>query len=115
MRPEWKDATATVPVLLTVALYVSYLTAGTAWWVHGARAMAATAIVLGLIAYVLGTQARTPASWWLGVPLGTAALLLAVFTLVTGDGRTLALLVGLIVVLWLVTTVRHVLTSARRS
>ncbi|MFG1643541.1 hypothetical protein ACGFMK_24875 [Amycolatopsis sp. NPDC049252] len=54
------------------------------------------------------------ATVWLSAPLGTAALLFAVFTLVTGDDGTLAALVGVIVVLWLVSTVRHVRTPAGR-
>ena len=114
MRQEWRDAAATVPVLVTVALYVDYLTVGTAPWVHGPRALAATALALGLAAYVLGARAWTRGSQWLGVPLGTAALLLAVSTLVTGDGLTLAVLVGVVVALWAVTTVRHVRTPAGR-
>ena len=62
------------------------------------------------------------AAKWLSAPLGTAALpvpvavavAVAVFTLVTGDGVTLALLVGLITALWLVSTVRHLRTPAGR-
>ncbi|MEU7788932.1 hypothetical protein [Amycolatopsis sp. NPDC049159] len=114
MPQEWRDAAATVPVLVTVALYVDYLPDGAALWVHGARAMAATALALGLTACVLGAQRWTRASLWLGVPLGVAALLLAVFTLVTGDRPVLAVLIGLIAVLWAVTTVRHFRIPVRR-
>ncbi|GAB3147170.1 hypothetical protein GCM10027258_40130 [Amycolatopsis stemonae] len=114
MQREWRDAAATVPVLLTVALYTGYLTDGSVLWVHDPRAMAATAAVLGLASCVPGAQTWRRNSWWLGAPLGTAAVLFTVFTLVTGDGTTLAALVGSIVVLWLVTTVRHVLSPARR-
>ncbi|WP_284740555.1 hypothetical protein [Amycolatopsis sp. RTGN1] len=114
MQREWRDAVATVPVLLTAALYVDYLDDGTAWWVHGSRAMAASALALGLAAFVLGAWTWTGAAKWLSAPLGAAALLLAVFTLVTGDGGTLAVLVGLIVALWLISTVRHLRTPAGR-
>ncbi|WIY07583.1 hypothetical protein QRX60_41445 [Amycolatopsis mongoliensis] len=114
MQPEWRDAVATVPVLLTIALYVDYFPDGTALWVHGARAMAATALVLGLVAFLLGAGRWTGPARWVSAPLGTAALLCAVFTLVTGDGLTLALLVGLIAALWLVSTVRHLRTPAGR-
>ncbi|VVJ21698.1 Uncharacterised protein [Amycolatopsis camponoti] len=114
MQREWRDAVATVPVLFTIALYVDYLADANALWVHGARAMAVTALVLGLAACVLGSWVWTGAAKWLSAPLGTAALLFAVFTLVTGDGVTLALLVGLIAALWLVSTVRHLRTPAGR-
>jgi hypothetical protein len=43
MRREWRDAVATVPVLFTIALYIEYLADGSTLWVHGPRAMAATA------------------------------------------------------------------------
>ncbi len=114
MYREWRDTAATVPVLVTIALYIDYLADGTALWVHGPRAMAATVLVLGLTAGALGAQALTRAAGWFGVPLGTAALLLAVFTFVTGDGTTLAVLVGLVVALWAGTTVRHLRTPAGR-
>ena len=114
MQREWRDAVATVPVLLTVALYLDYLTDGTALWAHGPRAMAATALALGLAAFVLGTAKWTGAAKWLSAPLGTAALLFAVWTLVTGNAGTLAVLVGLIAALWLISTVRHLRAPAER-
>jgi len=76
------------------------------------RDAVATVPVLGLASCVLGSWVWTGAAKWLSAPLGTAALLFAVFTLVTGDGVTLALLVGLIAALWLVSTVRHLRTPA---
>ncbi|WIV62197.1 hypothetical protein [Amycolatopsis nalaikhensis] len=112
MQREWRDAVATVPVLSIVALYVDYFPDDTALWVHGPRAMATSALVLGLVSFLLGADRWTGPARWISAPLGTAALLCAVFTLVTGDGFTLAVLVGLIAALWLVSTVRHLRTPA---
>jgi hypothetical protein len=112
MQREWRDAVATVPVLFTIALYIEYLADGSTLWVHGPRAMAATALVLGLAACVLGSWVWTGAARWLSAPLGTAALLVAVFTLVTGSGVTLAVLIALVTALWVVSTGRHLRAPA---
>lgn len=114
MHREWRDAAATVPVLFTVALYIDYLADGTAMWVHDARAMAFTALLLGLTAFVLGAGSRVGATKWFSVPLGAGALAAAVLAIATGDGGPLAVLVVLIAVLWLVSTVRHLRTPAGR-
>jgi len=114
MAREWRDAVAAVPVLFTVALYVDYLADGTAMWVRDARAMAFTALLLGLAAFVLGAWSRSGAGKWFSVPLGAGALAAAVLALVTGDGGPLAVLVVLVTVLWVVSTVRHLRTPAGR-
>lgn len=114
MHEEWRDAVAAIPVLFTVALYIDYVADGTAMWVHDARAMAVTALLLGLAAFVLGAWSRTGAAKWFSVPLGAGALAAAVLTFVTGDGGPLAVLVALIAVLWVVSTVRHLRTPAGR-
>ena len=110
MPREWRAAVATVPVLFTVALSVDYLADGTAMGIHDVRTMAVTALLLALTAAVLGAWSRTGAAKWLGVP----ALAAAILALVTGSGIALAVLVGLITVLWVVSTVGHLRTPAGR-
>ncbi|MGK3206830.1 hypothetical protein [Amycolatopsis sp. MEPSY49] len=114
MAQEWRDAVAGVPVLFTIALYIDYLVDGTAMWVHDVRAMALTALLLGLAAFVLGAWSRTGAAKWFSVPLGAGALAAAVLALVTGDGGPLAVLVVLVALWWVVSTVRHLRTPAGR-
>lgn len=115
MRTEWRDAVATVPVLVTIALYVDYLADGTALFIQSPRIMALAGLVLGLTACVLGGWAAgTRPAMRLGAPLGAIALVLAIITLITGNEITLGLLAGTIVLLWLISTVRHLrLPSAR--
>ncbi|MEU5266712.1 hypothetical protein [Amycolatopsis sp. NPDC021455] len=110
MPQEWRDAVAAAPVLFMVALSVDFLADGTAIWVHDVRAMAVTALLLGSAAVVLGARPRSGAPAWLGV----TALAAAVVALVTGSGAALAVLVGLITVVWVVSTVRHLRTPAGR-
>lgn len=114
MAQEWRDAVAAVPVLFTVALYVGYLADGTAMWVHDARVMALTALLLGLAAFVVGAWSRAGTAKWSSVPLGGVALAAAVLALVTGDGSPLAVLVVAVAVLWVVSTVRHLRAPAGR-
>ncbi len=108
MRTEWRDAAATIPVLVTVALYVDYLADGTALFIHGPRVMALTGLVLGLTACILGGwAATTKTAKSLSAPLGTIALLLAIVTLITGNEVALGVFAGTIALLRVVSTVRH--------
>jgi hypothetical protein len=107
MQREWRDAIATAPVLVTVALYVDFLADGTAMWIHGPRTMALTALLLGLSACIVGGWTATKSAMWVSAPFGVVALVLAILTLITGNVVTLAFFLAVIAALWLISTVRH--------
>lgn len=111
MRLTWKDAAAAVLVAAIVVPYVGYLTRGSMPFIHDARGMAGTALVLGAVACYAGDM-RILARRWnvvaaVAAVLGIAALGLGIAALVTESGGLLAAFIITIVALWMLATLRH--------
>ncbi|HKN52427.1 MAG TPA: hypothetical protein VJX66_08005 [Amycolatopsis sp.] len=116
MKHEWRDAVATLAVLFVIALYVDYLVDGAALWIHGPRVMTLTAVGLGVTAAVFGGwTATTKWAQLISAPLGAAALVLAIGILSTGNEVALAVFIGLVVLLWAISTIRHFRLPAGRT
>jgi hypothetical protein len=114
-----RDAFATALTAAAVAPYVAFLSGDGLPLVSGPRALAATVLLLGVAACAIGAQSQVgkqadAAPWDIKVAnvLGPACFLLALFTVVTGNTITLALLVGTTVLLWLFATARHAFVGA---
>jgi hypothetical protein len=115
MRLTWKDAVATALTGLVVVAYVAFLAGTDLPVISGVRGLAATVLVAGMVGCALGGagESDVPAGRWsraLTVTaslLGGIALFAAIVTLVAASEVVLAVLVGTVVALWLVATVRH--------
>src|SRR5690242_760415 len=107
MTSSRKDAAATVLTALAVLTFVATHDGWNVWLVGNSHRWAAGIIGLfGIVACALGSPRRDAATRILAA-LGAVALVLAVVSLATGSLTPLSLLVADIVVLWLVSTVRH--------
>lgn len=110
MRLTWKDAVATAATGGVVALYVGLAT--DAGWapLQSVRATAAITLVLGMTACAVGGADAAQNSQIMSGPEpflgGLTAILLGVAVL-TGWMPLLGIAVGLTVVLWFTTTLRH--------
>ena len=103
-----KDVTATVLTALAVGVFAANHQGWGVPLVGDSRRWAAGAVILlGVFTCGLGSPARDAATKWLAM-LGAFALGLAVLAIVSASLTVLSLLVVDIVVLWAVSTLRHV-------
>jgi hypothetical protein len=109
MRFTWKDAVAAVLVAAIVVPYVGYLVWGEMPFVRDPRGMAATGIVLGLVAALLAGRAAFDPGALNRTALGTGvlALGLGVAAAWTEYEYLLAAFVIAIVVTWALGTLIH--------
>jgi len=102
-----KDLVATVLTGLAVVVFAAARQGWGAPLVGGSVRWAAGAILLlGMATCRLGSPGRDRATWLLAV-LGVFSLAAAVVALVTGSLIALSLLVAGFVVLWAISTLRH--------
>jgi hypothetical protein len=103
-----KDAAATVLTALAVLVFAATHQGWNVWLVGDSRRWAAGAIfVLGALTCGQGSPVRGVATK-VCATLGLVALVLAAVAVATGSLTALSLLVTDIVVLWGVSTVRHI-------
>jgi 4-amino-4-deoxy-L-arabinose transferase-like glycosyltransferase len=122
MRLTWKDAVATALTGLVVAAYVTFLVGTSLPVVSGVRGLAAAVLVVGLVGCALGGAGASDASagrWSRTLRvvasfLGAVALFAAIVALVVASKVVLAVLVGAVVALWVVATVRHAFSGRGR-
>ena len=108
MKITHKDVEATALTTLAVLVYATTHEGWNVTLIGDSHRWAAGAIlVLGMATCARGTMDSGIATKLLAV-LGIAALALAVLALVTGSLTPLSLLVADIVVLWALSTLRHV-------
>lgn len=111
MRLTWRDVLATAVVAAAGALYAWHLADPGLAVVGSARWASVAVFVLGVTACALGSDTQTvgsPYASTMSAGGGLAGLLTAA-TLVTDSAVTLAGVVGIVGLLWLVTTMRHAL------
>ena len=106
------DAIATVLTGVIVGVYAGFLSGTSLWLISSARGTTATALVLGIGAWVLHLLARTQSAsaedlGWVAIMLSQVALIAAVIGLITGSTVALAVLVVGAAALWLIATARH--------
>jgi hypothetical protein len=110
-----KDAAATVLTALAVLVFVATHEGWNFWLVgESHRSAAAVIFVLGALTCGQGSPDRGIATKLCAV-LGVIALALGVTAVATGSLTTLSLLVTDIVVLWGVSTLRHVVHEPRHA
>ena len=110
MRLTWKDAAATTAVAAAGGLYAWHLGAGGTAFVGSTRWVALALFGLGVVACATGASYSTTGRYTTAMSRGAiGALALTMTVLVTGSGTALALLAGVIGLMWLITTVRHAL------
>jgi hypothetical protein len=109
MRLTFRDHMATLLVAGIAVPYLGYLVFGMMPFILNARGMAGTGMVLGLTACIIGARTGDglDAGFWLLGLLGAATLAAGISALVSGNGTLLALFMGGIGVLWLLSTLRH--------
>lgn len=123
MSLTWKDAVSTIVMAVIVAAYVAFLNGTSFWLISSARGMATAVLVLGIVG---GCAMSEPGDLYTGPRsamrvtlltvtslLGVAALAAGIVALVTASTAALAVLVGATLALWLVATLRHLLTMPR--
>jgi hypothetical protein len=109
-----KDVTATLLIGLALAVFAATHEGWNVWLVGDSRRWAAAVIfVLGALTCGQGTPDRSIASKVSGL-LGVVAFALAVTAVATGSLTALSLLVTDMVVLWGVSTLRHVVHEPRQ-
>ncbi len=122
MRLPWRDASATLFVALGVAIYAAWALGSPVPGFGSPGSIAVAVLVLGLAgcapAVIPGFDellhgSRTYLA--LAAALGLIAMVSGVWCLVTGDAVALGILVAATVVLWAVSTVRHLRTQAPQA
>jgi hypothetical protein len=109
-----KDVAATGLTALSVLVFLATHEGWNVWLVGDSRRWAAAVIAfLGIATCGLGDPAKDKSTKFLGM-LGMLALALAVLALATGSLTPLSLLVVDIVLLWALSTLRHLLAVGRK-
>ena len=119
MRVSWRDGLATLFVGVGVLLYVLWLTGAEVAGVSGIKAVGAVILGLGLAAsmiavvYGVGAGLLHVSKTYLAIAsfIGLIALVAGVAVLVTANEIWLGTLMAATVVLWLISTVRHVMIA----
>ena len=116
MRLTWHDAAATGAVAAAVALYWAFRAGLDLPLVSAPRMLSVVVFILGVTACAVGGNAIIPGQHsprWASVfgIHGAVAFVLTVLVLITGSAMLLAWLVGLVVLLWLFTTIRHAVVA----
>ena len=110
MRLTWKDAAATAAVAAAGGLYAWHAAAPDAVLVGSVRWMTLAVFVLGVVACATGGSYSTTGRYTTAMSVGAVgAFALLLLGVVTGSGFALAVLAGLIGLMWLITTLRHAL------
>jgi hypothetical protein len=102
-----KDLTATLLTALAVLVFAATHEAWSIWLVGDSHRLAAGAILMLGIGTCAQGEARKPGSARLLAALGVTALVLGAIAIATGSLTLLSLLVADIVLLWALTTTRH--------
>ena len=121
MRLTWRDALATVFVLAAAILYLLWLAEIEVLGMSSPRAIGGVVMGLGLAAsvtavvYGVGAGLMQASKVYLAVTslIGLGALVAGIMVIVDASEPMLAALLIATVVLWLVSTVRHVLIAGR--
>jgi hypothetical protein len=112
MQLTAKDVSATVLTALVVLTFAATHQGWNVWLIGGSHRWAAGTIgILGMATCSLGEKGKGAMVRLLAV-LGTIALALFVWAIVTGSLTPLSLLVVDIVLLWVASTVRHLAGGA---
>ena len=111
MKLTVKDAAATILIAAIMVPYIGYISRGSMPFIHDARDMAATALVIGAAGCYAG-DLRVMARRWtvltgLTAVLGTATLGLGIAAILTGSRGILAAFIIAIVAMWALATARH--------
>ncbi|MGE5287264.1 MAG: hypothetical protein ACM3ML_08695 [Micromonosporaceae bacterium] len=110
-RLTWRDALATVLVVGIVVPYVGYLARGSMPFIHDNRAMAITALIIGVLAAYTGDLSIMSVQWHLltgvAATLGAVTLGLGIAAAVTQNGGLLAAFIVAIAGMWVLATLRH--------
>jgi hypothetical protein len=110
MRLTWKDAAATTCVAAAGGLYAWHIASPDLAFVGSTRWVALTLFVLGVAACATGASYSTGGAYTTVMSVGAvAAFAMSLIALIIGSGPALAVLAGIIGLLWLVTTARHAL------
>jgi hypothetical protein len=126
MRLTWRDGMATLFVAAAVVVFALWRT-DTAMTEMSTRVMAVMVFALGWLGctsdakrmssvYTPGAEDRPSTPYTVLVSLlGLAALVAGIWAIVAASETMLAVLIGAMVALWLVTTVRHAVVAAPRD
>lgn len=110
MQLTRRDALATLLVAAILVPYVGYLVRGEMPFIQDPRGMAATGLILGLLAFaIVGRSALgTGALMWTGVAIGIASIGLGVAAVWAETNEVLlGAFIATIVVLWALETLSH--------
>jgi hypothetical protein len=114
MTRELKDVVATCLTALAVLAFLATHEGWGVWLIGDSRRWAAGAItLLGFATCALGSPSKGGATKFLAM-LGILAFALAVLALATGSLTPLSLLVVDIVLLWALSTLRHMVQDVRK-
>jgi hypothetical protein len=110
MRLTGKDAVATAVVAAAGGLYAWHVGSPDLAFVGSTRWVTLAVFVLGVVACATGASYSATGRYTTVMSVGAVATFALLLTgLITGSGTVLALLAGLVALMWLVTTVRHAL------
>jgi hypothetical protein len=123
VRLSWRDALATVFVLAAALLYALWLAGVEVFGLSSVRAVGIVVMALGLAAsvtavvYGVGAGLMRASKVYLAITslIGLGALVAGIMVLVSENEPMLGALVIATAVLWLLSTVRHVLIAADRT
>jgi hypothetical protein len=107
-RLTWRDAAATVLVVVLVALYLFYTFGESFTFLTDAGDVAAVGLILGFAACVFGGWSpRSTPGWPVWAAMSTLAILLAIVVMATEKDWWLAVFMIWLIALWAGTTLWH--------
>ncbi len=113
MSVSWKDFATTILAMLTFAFYYA-ITKGIAFpFISGYRGAILVLTVIGVSMCTFSARTRDRSNPFIVIAsiLGTASLGLIIYGLVTGAQIAFIYLTFTILALWLVATLRHIMTA----
>jgi hypothetical protein len=117
MDLTWRDAVATLALIVMLAIYGAYLSAGSKWLLSSSWATAAVLLVVGLAGLVISVRGEVhgrsrgffaAAMRITAAVFGVIALLAGLAALLIDSAYALKILVMASIVVWSSTTLSHV-------
>jgi hypothetical protein len=116
VRVSWRDGVAAVIVAALWVVYAELLVRGSVGFIIDPRAMGSIGLISSVLLCPLGNSSQASGVWlWVVSALGAVATALGIVTVVTVSWAALAAFMIAIAAMWALTTLHHLLGTARRS
>lgn len=111
MTLSWKDLVTTFLAVITASFAYFYIQGFQFPFVTGYRVASLVIVVLGIMMCAFGSGSNASPSMWINVAnvLGILTVVVAIIAMIMGTKAIFLALVGIVLSLWLVATIRHLI------